>query len=85
MLNFEHQRWYPQMKCLKIALSLKVRLNLGLYKQILKSPNVGLFLMNHAESNFHKRIPVNENLGFHKKMLISQICCNEYKRAKRVP
>ena len=67
MLNFENQGWYPQIKCLKIALSLKVRLNLGLSIQILKPPNVGLFLVNHAESNFHKRIPVNENLGFHKK------------------
>ena len=67
MLNFENQGWYPQIKCLKIALSLKVRLNLGLSKQILKSPNVGLFLVNRAENNFHKRIPVNKNLGFHKK------------------
>ena len=41
--------------------------------------------MNHAESNFHKRIPVNDNLGFHKKMLIFQICSIEYMRAKRLP
>ena len=48
MLNFENQGWYPQIKCLKIALSLKVRLNLCL-KHILKSPNVGLFSENHAQ------------------------------------
>ena len=67
----------------KNVMSLKVWENLGLPKKISKSPYVGLFLVNRAKSNFSIRIPLYANLGFHKKMLFSQICSNGHMRAKR--
>ena len=67
----------------KSLMSLKVLSNLGLPKKISKSPYVGRFSVNHAKSNFSIRIPLYANLGFHKKMLFSQICSNGHMRAKR--
>ena len=67
--------------CFEFKSSIKV----GSFQTNFKIPICRIVLVNHAESNYHKRIPVNENLGFHKKVLISQICFNEYMQAKRVP
>ena len=69
----------------KSFMGLKVWSNLGLAEEISKSRYVGLFLENHSKSNFSIRIPLYANLGFHKKMLFSQICSNGHMRAKRVP
>ena len=69
----------------KSLMGLKVWSNLGFPNKILKSSYVWLFLENHTKSNFSIRIPLYANLGFHKKMLFSQICSNGHMRAKRVP
>ena len=57
----------------------------GSSQKKIKIPRLGLFLENHSKSNFSIRIPLYANLGFHKKMLFSQICSNGHMRAKRVP
>ena len=44
---------------------------------------IGLFLENHTKSNISIRIPLYANLGFHKKMLFSQICANGYMQVPR--
>ena len=58
---------------------------MGLARKIWKSPKVGLFLVNHAQSNFYNEIPIHANLDFHQKIGFSQICSNGYMRAKQVP
>ena len=57
----------------------------GSFQKKFKIPRLGLFLENHSKSNFSIRIPLYANLGFHKKMLFSQICSNGHMRAKWVP
>ena len=55
----------------------------GSFPKKIKILLIGLFLENHTKSNFSIRIPLYANLGFHKKMLFSQICSNGHMRAKR--